>query len=297
MKLRIFTEPQQGATYDSCSRWRRPPRNSGSTRSSDPTTTCAMGRRPGLPGSTDAWITLAGLARETVHDPARHPGDPGDVPAAGPARDQRGPGRPDERRPGRARPRRRLVRREHTAYGIPFPSLGERFGRFEEQFDDRHRALGHAPARRSPSTGRTTGSRTRPRCPSRPSGRTRRSSSAASAPGARPGWPRGTPTSTTCRSVRSTAPASAFGRVGEACQATGRDRRRCRSAQTVCFGSDEAELARRAAAIGTDLAGCARTAWPARPPRWWRRSAGSPSSAPSGSTSRCWTWRTSTTWS
>ena len=73
-----------------------------------------MGDGDGLPGPTDAWITLAGLARETVPDPARHAGDPGDVPAARPARHRGRPGRRDERRPGRARPRRRLVRRAST---------------------------------------------------------------------------------------------------------------------------------------------------------------------------------------
>ena len=60
---------------------RRPPRSSASARSSGPTTTSAMGT-DGLPGPTDAWITLAGLARETSHDPARHADDLGHLPAA-----------------------------------------------------------------------------------------------------------------------------------------------------------------------------------------------------------------------
>jgi alkanesulfonate monooxygenase SsuD/methylene tetrahydromethanopterin reductase-like flavin-dependent oxidoreductase (luciferase family) len=49
---------------------------------------------------------------------------------------------------------------------------------------------------------------------------------------------------------------AAFGRVREACQAAGRDPDSLvySAAQTVCCGRDEAELARRAAAIGWDLA-------------------------------------------
>ena len=43
-----------------------PPRSSASTRSSAPTTTCRWAATAtGLPGPTDAWVTLAALARET----------------------------------------------------------------------------------------------------------------------------------------------------------------------------------------------------------------------------------------
>ena len=42
---------------------------------------------------------------------------------------------------------------EHSAYGIPFPPLGERFDRLEEQLADHHRAVGHAGRRAFRSTG------------------------------------------------------------------------------------------------------------------------------------------------
>ncbi|MBO0776949.1 MAG: LLM class F420-dependent oxidoreductase, partial [Actinobacteria bacterium] len=50
--------------------------------------------------------------------------------------------------------------------------------------------------------------------------------------------------------------AAAFGRVREACAAAGREAGSMRysAAQTVCCGRTEAELARRAAAIGRDPA-------------------------------------------
>jgi alkanesulfonate monooxygenase SsuD/methylene tetrahydromethanopterin reductase-like flavin-dependent oxidoreductase (luciferase family) len=93
-----------------------------------------MGDGDGLPGPTDTWTTLAGLARDTTtirlgtlvtSATFRHPGL---LVGAG------GTGRPDVGRTGRARARRRLAEREHAAYGIPFPeSVGERFDRLEEQ--------------------------------------------------------------------------------------------------------------------------------------------------------------------
>ena len=63
--LRIFTEPQQGATYDDLLAVARAPRRWASTRSFAATTTSRWATCRGLPGPTDAWITLAGLARDT----------------------------------------------------------------------------------------------------------------------------------------------------------------------------------------------------------------------------------------
>ena len=109
MKLRIFTEPQQGASYETLLRVARAAEELGFDAFFRSDHYLKMGDVPGLPGPTDAWATLAALAAETEPDPARHAGDPGDVPAARPAGHHGGPGRPDERRPGRARPRRWLV--------------------------------------------------------------------------------------------------------------------------------------------------------------------------------------------
>jgi F420-dependent oxidoreductase-like protein len=87
----------------------------------------------GAPGPTDAWTTLAGLARDTrtirlgtlvTSATFRLPG-PLSVQVAGV--DQMSGGRV-ELGLGAG-----WFEAEHTAYGIPFPSLGERFDRLEEQ--------------------------------------------------------------------------------------------------------------------------------------------------------------------
>ena len=63
--LRVFTEPQQGATYDDllAVALRSEQLGYGAFFRSDHY--LKMGSVSGLPGPTDAWITLAGLARDT----------------------------------------------------------------------------------------------------------------------------------------------------------------------------------------------------------------------------------------
>ena len=81
----------------------------------------------GSPGPTDAWVTLAGLARETNRSGSAH-GESGDLPPARAAGDHGGRGRRDERWSGGARTRCRAgTQAEHRAYGIPFPDLGRAF--------------------------------------------------------------------------------------------------------------------------------------------------------------------------
>ena len=65
MDLRIFTEPQQGASYDQLLRLARTSEDAGYDAFFRSDHYLAMGG-DGLPGPTDAWITLAGLARETA---------------------------------------------------------------------------------------------------------------------------------------------------------------------------------------------------------------------------------------
>ena len=87
----------------------------------------------GLPGPTDAWVTLAALARETTRirlgtlvssATFRWPGvlaiTVAQVDAMSGGRVELGLGTG-------------WYDGEHTAYGIPFPALGERFERLEEQ--------------------------------------------------------------------------------------------------------------------------------------------------------------------
>ncbi|MCW2636318.1 MAG: putative reductase [Blastococcus sp.] len=87
----------------------------------------------GLPGPTDAWLTLAGLARETERIrlgtlmSAATFRLPGPLAISVAQVDQMSGGRV-ELGIGAA-----WFEAEHAAYGIPFPDLGERFDRYEEQ--------------------------------------------------------------------------------------------------------------------------------------------------------------------
>ena len=123
--------PSRAPATTPCSPSPRPPRTSASTPSSAPTTICAWASGDGLPGPTDAWITLAGLARETKRIRL------GTLMTAGTFRlpgvlaiqvaqvDQMSGGRV-ELGLGAG-----WFEEEHKAYGIPFPK--EKFGRLEEQ--------------------------------------------------------------------------------------------------------------------------------------------------------------------
>src|SRR3954470_19485495 len=66
MELRIFTEPQQGATYDDLLAVARKAEECGYGAFYRSDHYLKMGDVSGAPGPTDAWITLAGLARETA---------------------------------------------------------------------------------------------------------------------------------------------------------------------------------------------------------------------------------------
>ncbi|MFD6107805.1 LLM class flavin-dependent oxidoreductase, partial [Nocardia salmonicida] len=65
MDLRIFTEPQQGADYDTLLSVARAAEELAFDAFFRSDHYLAMGDASGLPGPTDAWITLAGLARDT----------------------------------------------------------------------------------------------------------------------------------------------------------------------------------------------------------------------------------------
>jgi len=62
MKLRIFTEPQQGADYQTLRTMARATEEFGFDAFFRSDHYLKMGDGPGLPGPTDAWVTLAGLA-------------------------------------------------------------------------------------------------------------------------------------------------------------------------------------------------------------------------------------------
>ncbi|WP_327352710.1 LLM class F420-dependent oxidoreductase [Streptomyces sp. NBC_01304] len=131
MDLRIFTEPQQGATYDALLTVAKATEDLGFDAFFRSDHYLRMGSSDGLPGPTDAWITLAGLARETKRIRL------GTLMTAGTFRlpgvlaiqvaqvDQMSGGRV-ELGLGAG-----WFEEEHKAYGIPFPK--EKFARLEEQ--------------------------------------------------------------------------------------------------------------------------------------------------------------------
>jgi F420-dependent oxidoreductase-like protein len=132
MDLRIFTEPQQGATYDDLLAVARATEQLGFDGFFRSDHYLHMSGDGGS-GPTDAWTTLAGLARDTSRirlgtlvssATFRLPG-PLAVTVAGV--DQMSGGRV-ELGLGAG-----WFEQEHAAFGIPFPSLGERFDRLEEQ--------------------------------------------------------------------------------------------------------------------------------------------------------------------
>jgi F420-dependent oxidoreductase-like protein len=133
MDLRIFTEPQQGASYEQLLRVARTAEEAGYGAFFRSDHYLAMGASTGLPGPTDAWLTLAGIARETSRirlgtlmtaATFRYPGplaiSVAQVDAMSGGRVELGIGSG-------------WFEREHAAYGIPFPPLAERFDRLSEQ--------------------------------------------------------------------------------------------------------------------------------------------------------------------
>src|SRR5580698_10169373 len=135
MELRIFCEPQQGASYDDILRLALAAEEGGFGAFFRSDHYLKMGSVSGLPGPTDAWITLAGLARDTkrlrlgtlvTSATFRLPGPLAisvaqvDAMSGGRIELGLGAGWFDD---------------EHRAYGIPFPPMKERFDRLEEQLE------------------------------------------------------------------------------------------------------------------------------------------------------------------
>jgi F420-dependent oxidoreductase-like protein len=135
MDLRIFTEPQQGASYDDLLNVAIEADRLGFDGFFRSDHYLKMGSMSGLPGSTDAWITLAGLARETQRvrlgtlvtaSTFRLPGPlaiaVAQIDAMSGGRIELGIGTG-------------WFGAEHSAYGIPFPPVAERFERLSEQLE------------------------------------------------------------------------------------------------------------------------------------------------------------------
>ena len=147
MRTRIFTEPQQGATYDQLLAVAQRAEAARIRRLLPQRPLPRNGRRPGLPDRPTRGSTLAGIARETSTHPPRHARHLGHVPPARAAGHHRRRGRRDVDGRVELGLGAGWYDDEHEAYGIPFPPLGERFDRLEEQLADPHRAVGDASGR------------------------------------------------------------------------------------------------------------------------------------------------------
>jgi F420-dependent oxidoreductase-like protein len=256
MRFRIFTEPQEGATYDDQLAVARLAEELGFDAyfRSDHYISFTFGS--GLPGPTDAWTTLAGLARDTTGlrlgtlvSPItfRLPGPLAiavaqiDTMSGGRVELGLGAGWND---------------REHAAYGIPFPATGERFDRLEEQLAIIRGLWSTPPGEHFSYSGTHYSIDDSPALP-------------------KPLQPNGPPIVMGGFGTRRTpqlaarfadefnvafAPPDAYpaivGRVAAACEAIDRDPVSLPTsiANTVVCGVDEAEVERRAAAIGRDVA-------------------------------------------
>lgn len=253
MDLRIFTEPQQGATYDDLVRVARASEDLGFDAFFRSDHYLAM-NADGLPGPTDAWITLAGLARETstirlgtlvTSATFRYPGplaiSVAQVDAMSGGRVELGLGAG-------------WYESEHSAYGIPFPSVGERFDKFEEtlaivtglwgtpvgesfSYDGDHFLVKDSPALPKPAQSPPPiiiGGMGKKRTPELSA----RYADEFNLP-----------------FVDVETSKAQFERVRTACDAAGRDRASLRlsNALVLCCGATDADLARRADVLGRDV--------------------------------------------
>jgi F420-dependent oxidoreductase-like protein len=254
MRLRVFTEPQQGASYEDLLAIARCAEEEGFDAFFRSDHFLKMGDVDGRPGPTDAWVTLAGLARETsrirlgtllTSATFRLPGplavSVAEIDAMSGGRVELGLGAG-------------WYEDEHRAYGIPFPSTGERFERLEEQleiitgmwttpdgqpynFAGRHYRIDNSPALPKPVQ--------QPRPPVIVGG----------------GGPKRTPSLAARFADEFNAfmgPAQAydqFARVRRACEDNGRDPSSMiySSVAVVCCGENDKEVARRAQAIGREV--------------------------------------------
>ena len=254
MDFRVFVEPQQGASYSDQLAVARTAEELGYSAFFRSDHYLAMSG-DGLPGPTDSWVTLAGIARETssirlgtlvTSATFRHPG-PLAISVA----------QVDEMSGGRVEfgIGAGWFETEHQAYAIPFPPLGERFDRLTEQLhvitglwstptgekfnhEGTHYTVVDSPALPKPA-----------QTPHPPivigGGGAKRTPALAAAYAAEfnvPFVPLDTAT-------------TQFGRVAAAVEDAGRaaDSMTYSAAFVVCAGRDDTEIARRAAAIGREV--------------------------------------------
>lgn len=255
MELRIFVEPQEGASYEQQLAMAQAAESHGFGAFFRSDHLLRIKPGSGDPGPTDSWVTLGAIARETskirlgtmvTSATFRLPGPlavaVAQVDAMSGGRVEVGLGTG-------------WYEAEHLAYGLPFPPLRERFERLEEQlqiltgmwstpagesfqFSGMHYTLGPGPALPKPMQ--------RPHPPAIVGGLgTRRTPALAARFAAEFNVP--------FADVHTAG--ERFDGVRAACEAVGRDPGELvySHAVTVCCAKDEAQLRRRAERIGRDV--------------------------------------------
>ncbi|HEY3090931.1 MAG TPA: LLM class F420-dependent oxidoreductase [Jatrophihabitantaceae bacterium] len=252
MDLRIFTEPQQGATYDDLLRVATASEDLGFDAFFRSDHLQRIGPGDPGPGPTDSWVALGGLARDTsrirlgtlvTSATFRLPGPlavaVAQVDAMSNGRIEFGIGAG-------------WYETEHRAYGVPFPDTRERFDRLTEQlaiidglwrtpadetftYDGKYYSLLESPALPKPVQS--------PRPPVIIGGKGKRR----------------TPQLAARYADEFNVPFETLGSTGAIFEhvraAVGSRTLRYSAAQTVAIGRNDVEVARRAAAIGEDLDG------------------------------------------
>ena len=163
--------PSRARTTPTCRRSPGSARSWASTRSSGPITTWRS-TATGCPGPTDAWLTLAALARDTTRIRLGTLVSPVTFRYPGSARDLGRAGRRDERRTGRARARHRMARRRARRVRDPVPAGRRALRAPRGAARDRHRPVVDTGRRallvhRASTTRSPTRRRSRNRCSSR----------------------------------------------------------------------------------------------------------------------------------
>jgi alkanesulfonate monooxygenase SsuD/methylene tetrahydromethanopterin reductase-like flavin-dependent oxidoreductase (luciferase family) len=253
--LRIFTEPQQGSSYAQLRAVARTAEECGYGAFFRSDHYLRMGSASGYPSTTDAWITLAGLACDTstirlgtlVTPVTFRP--VGTFPVIAAQVDHMSDGRL-EIGLGSG-----WYEEEHTAFGLPFPTLGDRYDLLSDQLELLTGIWSAESGSTFGYTGRTVEVHLDPD---------------AIRPYQHPGPPLVLGGQGKARSARLAAAHAAeynsgfrpiemlrvvHDNIRAACETAGRDPSTMvySSSRALCCGETEAEIARRANAIGRDV--------------------------------------------
>jgi F420-dependent oxidoreductase-like protein len=255
MGLRIFTEPQQGASYDQILAVARTAEECGFDAFFRSDHYLKMGSATGLPAYTDAWTTLAGLARDTTSIRLGTMVTPttfrpvGTFPVIVSQVDHMSQGRVEVGLGAG------WYKEEHDDYGLAFPEARERFDLLEDQLTILHGVWSSAPGAMFEHSGLTCSVRLQ---------------ADSLRPAQRPhppiivgggGGPRNARLAATFADefnapfVALEEMKNRYASVRRACEKLSRDPAGLvwSTAQVLCCGQSEEELARRAAAIGRPL--------------------------------------------